>query len=151
VGITGSLLVNNRTPLYVDQTSSLTVTSASYAATASYAVSTATVSFNIGGTSTYYGTVASSIVGANNVFTLNTGSFTAAKFMYTAYSGSNSRAGEVIASWNSGTAQFTDYSTPDNGTTVAVTSSVVIITSQLQFNFQTNTSGWAIKSQGILI
>ena len=151
VTITGSLQVNGRTPLYTDQTASLTVTSASYAATASYANATATIPFNIGGTSTYYGTINSSVVGSNNVFTVNTGSYTAATFQYTAYSGSNSRAGQVIASWNNGNVQFTDYSTPDNGTTVAVSSSVVIISSQLQFNFQTNTSGWTIKSQGTLI
>ena len=125
--------------------------SASYAATASRANATATTPFIVGGTATYYGTVNSSIVGSNNVFTIATGSYTAATFQYTAYSGSNSRAGQVIATWNNGNTQFTDFSTPDNGTTVAVTSSVVVITSQLQFNFQTNTSGWTIKSQGTLI
>ena len=151
VTITGSLLVNGRTPLFTDQTASLTVTSASYAATASYANSTATVPFNVGGTSTYYGTVNSSNVGSNNVFTLSTGSYTAGFFKYTVYNGSNARSGEVMAVWNQDTATFTDVSTLDLGNTAAVSTSVSIVSSQMQFNFQTSTSGWTIRSQGILI
>ena len=125
--------------------------SSSYAATASSANSNATTPFIVGGAAVYYGTVISSISGSNNIFTIATGSYTAATFQYTAYSASNSRAGQVITSWNNGNTQFTDYSTADNGTTTVVTSSVSIVTSQLQLNFQTSTVGWTIKSQGTLI
>jgi hypothetical protein len=52
----------------------------------------------------------------------------------------------VVAVWNGATAQFYDNSTVDVGNTTAVTSSAVIVTGQVQFNMQTNTSGWAIKS-----
>ena len=45
VTITGSLQVNGRTPLYTDQTASLTVLSASYAATASRGNATAVTPF----------------------------------------------------------------------------------------------------------
>ena len=153
VTITGSLQVNGRTPLYIDQTGSLTVTSASYAATASYANSTATIPFNVGATSTYYGVVNSSVVGSNNVFTLDTGSYTAAKFLYTITNGSNARTGEILAVWNdvTATAQFTDSSTTDIGITSDVTASVSVVSSQVQLNFQTNSSFWKIKSQGTLI
>ena len=45
VTITGSLQVNGVTPLYIDQTSSLSVASASYAATASYVLNAVTSSY----------------------------------------------------------------------------------------------------------
>jgi hypothetical protein len=166
VSITGSLRVNNVPVILSNQTSSMTVatasyvinsvsasyaTSASYAQTASYANSNAVNGFGIGGSSIYYSTVNSSIGGANNLFTLSTGSYTSGFFKYTVYSGSNSRSGEVISSWNNGNTQYTDFSTPDNGSTTAVTMSVTIISSQMQFNAQTNTSGWTIKSQLTLI
>jgi len=127
------------------------LTSVGTIATASYANATATIPFNIGGTSTYYGTVNSSNVGSNNVFTLSTGSYTAGFFKYTVYNGSNARSGEVMAVWNQDTATFTDISTLDLSNTAAVTASVSIVSSQVQLNFQTSTSGWTIKSQGTLI
>lgn len=117
--------------------------SASYAQSASVAAGT----FRIGGAQSAYAAVNSSFVGSNNLFTLATGSFTGGFFKYTAYSASNARSGEVIAVWNGGNVQFTDYSTLDIGSTSALTMSVAIITSQVQFNAQTNTSDWVIKSQ----
>jgi hypothetical protein len=97
-------------------------------------------------TLTDYASVPSSIAGSNNLFTQATGSYTSAFIKYTAASASNARAGEVIAVWNGGTTQFTDFSTVDVGTTTAVTASATIVTNNLQFNIQTNTSGWNIKS-----
>ena len=120
----------------------LTATSASYAATASVSSTT----FGIGATIQTYGSVASSVTGSNNIFTQNTGSFTSAFFKYTAASGSNTRAGEVISVWNSTTTSYTDFSTVDIGNTNNVTASISIVTGQVQFNIQTNSSGWAIKS-----
>jgi len=135
------------------QTSSYGISSisSSYAQTSSYANATATNPYTIGGNAIYYSTVNTSIVGANNMFTLATGSFTSGFFKYTVYTGSNARAGEVFASWINGAIQYTDFSTPDNGLTTQVTMSVAIVTSQLQFNVQTNTSGWTIKSQATLM
>ena len=120
----------------------LVATSASYAATASVSSTT----FGIGATIQTYGSVASSVTGSNNIFTQNTGSFTSAFFKYTAASGSNTRAGEVISVWNSTTTSYTDFSTVDIGNTNNVTASISIVTGQVQFNIQTNSSGWAIKS-----
>ena len=120
----------------------LVATSASYAATASVSSTT----FGIGATIQTYGSVASSVTGSNNIFTQNTGSFTSAFFKYTAASGSNTRAGEVISVWNSTTTSYTDFSTVDIGSTNNVTASISIVTGQVQFNVQTNSSGWAIKS-----
>jgi len=142
--------------LFYQSTSSLSVTSASYALNATSASYAATAShassgFTIGISQFQTATVASSIVGANNLFTTPTSSFTGAKYLYTVSSGSNARVGEVFAVWNGGTAQFTDVSTLDIGSTTAVTASVTIVTAQAQLNFQTNTSGWTIKSQATFI
>jgi hypothetical protein len=125
----------------------LSVSTASVAVTASYALtaSAATV-FNIGGAQTSYYSVASSFVGSNNLFTQVTGSFTSGFYNYTAYSASNARSGQVMAVWNGGNATYTDVATTDIGSTTALTMSVAVITSQAQFNAQTNTSGWVIKS-----
>ena len=125
----------------------LEAVSASYAATASFANS----GFNIGISQIQTATVASSTAGANNLFTTSTGSFTGAKYLYTVTNGSNARTGEVLAIWNNGSVQFTDNSTLDIGSTTAVTASVAIVTAQAQLNFETNTSGWTIKSQATFI
>ena len=112
---------------------------------------TATTTFILDATLIDYATVASSVVGSNNLFTQATGSYTSAFFKYTVSSGSNTRAGEVVAAWNGASAQFYDNSTLDIGSTTAVTSSVSIVTGNVQFNIQTNTSGWRIKSLATFI
>jgi hypothetical protein len=135
--------------LYYQTTSSLSVTSASYAATSSYAYN-----FNIAnqltfnGTLTDYASVASSVAGSNNLFTQATGSYTSAFFKYTVSNSTNARTGEMMAVWNGASVQYTDNSTLDIGSTTPVTCSVSIVGSDVLFNVQTNTSGWTIKSIG---
>jgi hypothetical protein len=138
-GITGSLL---GTSSWANN-----AVSSSYAATASYSNNfTVANQLTIDSTLTDYALVASSVVGSNNVFTQTTGSYTSAFFKYAISSGSNSRAGEVVAVWNGTSAQYYDNSTVDVGNTTVVTSSVSIVGSNVQFDVQTNTSGWRIKS-----
>jgi hypothetical protein len=147
---TASVLLGSITSASYSATASVvlgSVTSASYAQTSSYSRNfTVGSTFVFDQTLTDYASVPSSIVGSNNLFTQATGSYTSAFIKYTAASASNARAGEVIAVWNGGTTQFTDFSTADVGTTTAVTASATIVTNNLQFNIQTNTSGWNIKS-----
>ena len=121
-----------------------TSTSGSYAATASVSSTT----FGIGATIQTYSSVASSIVGSNNLFSQNTGSYTSAFFKYTVRNGANTRAGEVVSAWNGTSTTYTDFSTVDIGDTSAVTASISIVSGQVQFNVQTNSSGWSIKSIG---
>jgi hypothetical protein len=126
--------------------------SASYAATSSHATNfTIDTTLNFAGTLTDYASVNSSVVGSNNIFTQATGSYTSAFFKYTVSNGSNTRAGEIIAAWNSSATEFTDFSTADLGTTNDVTSSVSLVGGDIQFNIQTNSSGWKIKSIGTFI
>ena len=127
-------------------------TSSSFATTSSFASNFNVANqLRIDGTLTDYAIVLSSTIGSNNVFTQATSSFTSAFFKYTIATGSNSRAGEVVAVWNGSNVQFYDNSTVDIGNTQAVTSSVSIVGGDVQFNFQTNTSGWRIKSMATFI
>jgi len=116
-------------------------TTASYALTASYAST-----FKIDQSLLDYASVNSSVVGSNNLFTQATGSFTSAFFQYTVSSGSNARSGQVMSVWNGSTVSFTDVATTDIGSTNDVTGSVVIVSGDVEFNIQTNSSGWRIKS-----
>ncbi len=116
---------------------------ATYAVTASYSDA-----FYIDQTLTDYATIASSANGSNTVFNQATGSFTSAFFKYTVSNGANARSGEILSVWNGVSAQFTDNSTVDIGTTTAVTASVIISGANVRLNIQTNTAGWKIKSLG---
>lgn len=91
-------------------------------------------------------TVNSSILGSNIAASQATGSYSSAFFQYTATSASNARAGQVTAVWNNDTTTYTDFSTTDIGSTTAVTASVSLLVNTLQFNVQTNTAGWKIKT-----
>ena len=140
-GIDGVVPVATSASYAATASLALTAISSSYAATASYSDA-----FSIGQTLTRYATVTSSINGSNTVFTQATGSHTSAFFKYTVTSGSNARSGEIMSVWNGTTAAFTDNSTTDIGTTTVVTSSVAISGANVQLNMQTNTAGWRIKS-----
>jgi hypothetical protein len=48
--------------------------------------------------------------------------------------------------WNGCTVRYTETSTTDIGSTNAVTASVSIVTAQAQFNINTSTSGWTVRS-----
>ena len=85
-------------------------------------------------TLTDYASVNSSVVGSNNLFTQATGSYTSGFFKYTAANGANARTGEMLAVWNGASVQYTDNSTLDIGSTTAVTCSVALVGSDVQFN-----------------
>jgi hypothetical protein len=140
-GIDGVIPVATSASYAATASLALTAISSSYAATASYSDA-----FSIGQTLTRYATVTSSINGSNTVFTQATGSYSSAFFKYTVTSGSNARSGEIMSVWNGATTAFTDNSTTDIGTTTVVTSSVDLSGANVQLNVQTNTAGWRIKS-----
>jgi len=124
-------------------------TSASYAASGSNFVVQSTI--RLDQSLMDYASVNSSIVGSNNFYTQATGSYTAAFFKYTCASRSNARAGEISAVWNGGTVEYMDLSTNDIGDTSVVTGSVSLVSGDVQLNFQTNTSGWRLKSTATFI
>jgi hypothetical protein len=165
--ITGSLIVTGSITSTEGFTGSLfgTSTSSSYATTASYAsvaqtllgsvVTAETASYatnftvgstlNIDGTLFDRSTVASTIVGSNNLFTQATGSYTAAFGKYTLHNGSNARAGEFNTVWNGTTAVSTETSTTDIGNTADITFASSIVTGNIQINTVAATSGWTVK------
>jgi hypothetical protein len=149
--VNGSALVTGSLRVTQGITGSLQGTS-SFAISASYSDN-----FTIGSTLIFdqtltdYHTVASSIVGSNNLFTKATGSYTSAFVKYTVTSGSNARSGEVMTVWNGTSTQYVDNSTLDIGNTSGVTLSTSIASSQIQINAATSTSGWRIKAIGTFI
>jgi hypothetical protein len=139
-GISGS--TNAMTASYA-----LVATSASYASASTYAA-TASYSdtFSIGLSLNNYATLVSSSVGSNTVSSQATGSNTAAFFKYTVSSGSNARTGEVYTVWNGNSVEYADVTTNDIGTTVDVTGSAALSSGNIQFNMQTNSGGWKVKT-----
>jgi hypothetical protein len=106
-----------------------------------------TSTLQLDGSLTDYATVNSTIVGLNNLYTQATGSYTATFVKYTVSKGTNSRAGEFIVNWNGALpVEYTDVSTTDIGSTSDVVFSSAIVSSQIQVNATTATSGWKIKT-----
>ena len=135
------------TSSFNNYTGSNTSTFAGTSATASYSNN-----FIIGNTLTLdatltdYITIPSTSPGPNNLFTQNTGSYTSTFGKYTAYSGSNSRAGEFVTSWNGTTVSYYDNSTVDIGNTSAITFVSSIVSGQIQITTGVSTpSGWQVK------
>jgi hypothetical protein len=156
--LTGSLTTNDGiTAVSVTATSftgSLqgTASYATQALSASYALNASTASY-FNGTSltisqslTINQNTASLASGAQTISTNLTGSYTSAFYKYTLASGSNARAGQVMAVWNGANIQYTDVATNDIGTTsnVALTASLsggnVLLTTTLP------SSGWTVKT-----
>lgn len=149
---TGSLVTTASFNAYTGSNTSQFAGTASYATnaltsqTASYG-NTFTVGSKllIDNTLTDYATVLSTIVGANNLFTQATGSYTSAFGKYTLYNGVNARAGEFWTVWNGTTTTYTDTSTTDIGNTTTITFNATIVGSNIQIDAVAGNSGWAIK------
>jgi hypothetical protein len=89
--------------------------------------------------------------GAQTISTNATSSYTAAFFNYTVASGSNARAGQVTAVWNGGSIQYTDVSTTDIGSTLAVVFTASLSGANVQLKTVLPTSGWTVKTLANLI
>jgi hypothetical protein len=89
--------------------------------------------------------------GAQTISTNATSSYTAAFYNYTLASGSNARAGQVTAVWNGGSIQYTDVSTTDIGSTLAVAFTASLSGGNVQLTTVLPTSGWTVKTLANLI
>jgi hypothetical protein len=98
-----------------------------------------------------YASIASTIVGSNNLYQQATGSYTSMFVKYTLSNGANARAGEFITVWNGTSTTYYDNSTTDIGNTSGVTFSSAIVTSQIQVNVTSLTSGWRVKALATFI
>lgn len=86
--------------------------------------------------------------GTEVVATVSTGSYDAAFFDYVIKSGSNYRAGTVMAVWQAGTSniEFTDTSTNDLGNTSDVVLSADLLTGTARLKATVTTNNWYIKT-----
>ena len=97
-----------------------------------------------------YGSVSTPVVSTNYVVLQNlTGSYNSAFFDYFASSGSNFRAGTVIAGWSGSSVNYTEYATTDVGNTNQLSMSVDLSGSFVRLLTRVSTTiNWNIKTAG---
>lgn len=79
------------------------------------------------------------------VVSVSTGSYLGAFFDYVVISGSNSRAGTLMSTWNGNSVVFNESSTTDIGNTNQVTMSVDLNGTNVRLR-STNVDQWLVKS-----
>lgn len=79
------------------------------------------------------------------VMSVETGSYYGAFFDYVVVSGSNSRAGSVMSTWNGTSVVYNEVTTADIGNTNEVTMSVDLSGTEVRLR-STNTNQWSVKS-----
>ncbi len=84
--------------------------------------------------------------GSTVIFTIPTSSYTSMFYEYTIQSGSNTRAGNIVATWNTASLVFSETSTADIGNTSNFTCSVLLSGSSVNLTGSVNTNGWTIKT-----
>jgi hypothetical protein len=84
--------------------------------------------------------------GSSLVYTVNTGSYTAGFFDYYVSSGSNFRAGNIMAVFGAGTYKFTDLATPDIGSTTNLQFSMSMAGASAQLYASASSEGWTVKT-----
>lgn len=164
-GISGDYVTTSSFNNYTGSSTSQFAGTSSFALTASFVAGTVQNAINaqsgsnfvvtntlaINGTLTDSATINSTIVGSNNLYQQATGSYTSMFVKYTLSNGANARAGEFITVWNGTSTTYYDNSTTDIGNTSGVTFSSAIVTSQIQVNVTSLTSGWRVKALATFI
>ena len=84
--------------------------------------------------------------GTNTVYSIPTSGYTGAFFDYTVISSTGARAGTIMSIWSGTTAQSTDVSTNDIGTTAGITFSVAVVGSNAVLSSSATTTGWTLKT-----
>jgi hypothetical protein len=87
-----------------------------------------------------------STAGNNTIYSIPTSSYDGVWFDYTIKSGSNARAGQIMAIWgNGGNVSFTETTTTDIGSTSGVNFTSIISGANLLITGSTSTANWTIK------
>ena len=90
------------------------------------------------------------VLTASGNFTLSilpTASYDGAFYDYTARSGSNARAGTIMAMWgNGGTVNFTETTTTDFGSTTGLSLGVFVSGANMVLTGSASTTAWTIKT-----
>jgi hypothetical protein len=86
--------------------------------------------------------------GTNTVYSIPTSAYTGAFFDYTVISTgtTGARAGTIMSIWSGTTAQYTDVSTNDIGTTSGISFSVAVVGSNAVLSSSATTAGWTLKT-----
>jgi hypothetical protein len=84
--------------------------------------------------------------GPVTIYSLPTSSYDTAFFDYSVRSGSNARAGQIMAIQNGSTVNYTETTTVDFGSTSGVSLGVFVSGSNMVLTGSTPTSGWVIKT-----
>ena len=84
--------------------------------------------------------------GSFTVYSIPTASYDGAFFEYTAKSGSNARAGSIMAIWSGTSVNYTETTTTDFGTTSGLSLNVSISGSNMVLTGSAATTAWTIKT-----
>jgi hypothetical protein len=86
--------------------------------------------------------------GTNTIYEIPTSAYTGAFIEYTLIStgSTGARAGSIMAIWSGSSAQFTEVTTNDIGSTTGVTFSIGVVSSSATLTSSATTSGWTLKT-----
>jgi hypothetical protein len=86
--------------------------------------------------------------GTNTVYSIPTSAYTGAFFEYTLIStgSTGARAGQIMSIWSGTSAQYTETTTNDIGTTTGVTFSVAVSGNNAVLSSSATTTGWTLKT-----
>jgi hypothetical protein len=158
VGITGSLVVNGSNVILTNQTSSMSVATASYvlnavsssfAATSSFANDFKVNNFLFIDSASidYQQNLAVATGSFQTILSVATGSYRSAFFDYVAFSGSIVRAGTVVSTWSGSNTEFYENFTGDlGGSTAVVTLQTAISASNIVLQAGISGSAWSVRS-----
>jgi len=104
-----------------------------------------TVTSNINNT-LFTSTTATANVGSTTIYSISTSSYDGAWFEYVARSGSNARAGQIMAIDSSSAVNFTETTTTDFGSTSGLSLGVYIVNGAMALTASAATAGWSIKT-----
>ena len=91
-------------------------------------------------------TTATANIGSTTIYSVSTSSYDGAWFEYTARSGSNARAGQIMAIDSGSAVNFTETTTTDFGSTSGLALGVYIVNGAMALTASAATNGWSIKT-----
>jgi hypothetical protein len=117
------------------------------ALTASHAVNfTVENTLTLDQTLTDYASIASTIVGSNNLYQQATGSYTSVFVKYTLSNGTNARAGTIFTVWNGSSIEFSETATNDIGLTNNLILSASLSGANILLQGRSLSGSWSVKT-----
>lgn len=91
-------------------------------------------------------TKVTTVAGNNIIYSIPTSSYDGAWFEYTARSGSNARAGQIMSIWSGSTVNFTETPTTEFGSTSGLAFTMIVTGSNFALTGSSTTAGWVVKT-----